>query len=1066
MKDTIAKVGTIMLPTYKEPPAETLPMFAENRVHQRSSGNPYPNPVVQRVDRGEKENREYCCVTLENDYLRIEILPELGGRIYSALDKTTGYDFFYKQHVIKPALIGCLGSWTSGGMEFNWPFHHRASTFMPTDYFVETTSTGGKIVWLSEHDPIDRMKGMVGICLEPNEAWFETRMRVCNRTPVRKSFLWWENTAVPVNEAYQIFFPPDVSYVQFHYKRSVTTYPVASNALGVYNGIRYPEDTDISMHKNTRQPTSYFCAPSEYDFFGGYDHGRRCGVVHIANHHTSPGKKMFTWAYNQLSTSWENALTDTDGAYAELMASSYSDNQPDFSWLEPYETKTFSQYWYPIGALGVPSFANLNGALRWEGRSISVQLTHSALAEVIMDAPNGEEAEHFTAVMRAGEATEFRGSEAEIGARVRVVSDGKVLLDYTIREKNVWDVPECTQDMPNLKTERSAQELYREGVHVQQYRDPAIEPDSYWCEALQRDPEHSDSLLALSDYRLRQCRFDEAEELVARGIASLTKYNKRTESGRCWLLRARIHLAKGRVDDAYNDFWRASWNMDCYSSAMMFIAAIDGQRGQYDEMAAHAAEALRYNADHPLAGAYRALALQKLGRDDEAAMVLRTILKTDPLNHLARYASVIGEQMAAEDFYAALHSDPNQTALDLYFDLAQAGFDAEGKQLLRGLKQPNAIVLYLLGENEAASKAVLRGAFPWRTEEFLLLERVTAEHPEDAQAQYLFGCILYAKRQYARAADCFAAAVALQPTHAAAHRCLAVAYYSHLNRRNDALSLLETAFRLAPQEEQLVYEIAWVRARLGLEPDANAAFIRANGGDNMRDDLCVELARALNLAGKYDEALELLQTHAFIPCEGGEHAVADQYMYARHARGRMYMRDGNYEAALTEFREAQSLPQNLGAGIWNEVKYVPHQFYEAQCLDLLNRKEEAEAVYAHILALQVDYFTEMHLKELPYYQAKAYCRMGNPLQARALMDDYQKRVRRGLKAADAGFFATTPFFLSYVEPAADARAAVMHRLLGYFELYAHPEKAAAEFAQAQALDPQELYAPLEGKLLK
>lgn len=249
----------IAIPTYREPAAEQMPMFAQNRIHQRTSGNPYPNHIVSEVDRKHKENKDYTCIRLENEYLKIEILSELGGRIYSAYDKTTGYDFFYKQHVIKPALIGCLGSWISGGVEFNWPFHHRASTFMPTDYFIDRKKDG-----------------------------------------------------------------------------SVTTYPIASNALGVFNGIRYNGDTDISMHKNTIQPTSYFCAPSKYDFFGGYDRFKRCGVVHVANHHISVGKKMFTWAYNQLSESWENALTDSDGAYAELMAGSYSDNQPDFAWIEPY----------------------------------------------------------------------------------------------------------------------------------------------------------------------------------------------------------------------------------------------------------------------------------------------------------------------------------------------------------------------------------------------------------------------------------------------------------------------------------------------------------------------------------------------------------------------------------------------------------------------------------------------------------------------------------------------------------------------------------------------------------
>src|SRR5699024_3722990 len=96
---------------------------------------------------------------------------------------------------------------------------------------------------------------------------------------------------------------------------------------------------------------------------GGYDHGRESGVVHIGDHHISPGKKMFTWGYKQLAQTWENTLTDADGQYAELMAGSYTDNQPDFAWLEPYETKEFSQYWYPIHQIGAPDFANLNCAI-------------------------------------------------------------------------------------------------------------------------------------------------------------------------------------------------------------------------------------------------------------------------------------------------------------------------------------------------------------------------------------------------------------------------------------------------------------------------------------------------------------------------------------------------------------------------------------------------------------------------------------------------------------------------------------------------------------------------------
>ena len=251
------------------------------------------------------------------------------------------------------------------------------------------------------------MKGMVGICVEPDKSYFETRMVVANRTPLRKSFLWWENTAVPVNKDYEIFFPDDVDYVNFHYRRSATSYPVAN---GSFNGFVFEKGgVDISKHKNTKPATSYFSAASKHDYFGGFDNGIGCGVVHIGDHHTAVGKKMFTWGYNQLSQSWERALTDTDGAYAELMAGSYSDNQPDFSWLEPYEVKQFSQFWYPLSNLGVPSYANLKGAIRVEDGTLKIQSTADKKECRIVLSKNGKAVIDTKSDLIAGEVLTLKG---------------------------------------------------------------------------------------------------------------------------------------------------------------------------------------------------------------------------------------------------------------------------------------------------------------------------------------------------------------------------------------------------------------------------------------------------------------------------------------------------------------------------------------------------------------------------------------------------------------------------------------------------------------------------------
>jgi hypothetical protein len=118
----------VVIPTYGIGAPLKQPQFLNQRVYQGSSGVVYPFPVIDSVS-DEKTDRTYMGVFLENAYLKILILPELGGRVQMALDKTNGYHFVYYNRVIKPALVGLSGPWISGGIEFNWPQHHRPSTF-------------------------------------------------------------------------------------------------------------------------------------------------------------------------------------------------------------------------------------------------------------------------------------------------------------------------------------------------------------------------------------------------------------------------------------------------------------------------------------------------------------------------------------------------------------------------------------------------------------------------------------------------------------------------------------------------------------------------------------------------------------------------------------------------------------------------------------------------------------------------------------------------------------------------------------------------------------------------
>ena len=196
----------ISIPTYKVGHPDKNPMFLEKRVYQGSSGKVYPHAVIDKVF-SEKQNKEYKALFLENEYLKIMILPELGGRIHMALDKTNDYHFVYYNQVIKPALVGLTGPWISGGIEFNWPQHHRPSTMDPIDYLIKENSDGSKTIWVSEIEKMFGTKGMAGFTLYPGKAYIELKGKLFNRTEIAQTFLWWANPAVHVDEYYQSVFP-------------------------------------------------------------------------------------------------------------------------------------------------------------------------------------------------------------------------------------------------------------------------------------------------------------------------------------------------------------------------------------------------------------------------------------------------------------------------------------------------------------------------------------------------------------------------------------------------------------------------------------------------------------------------------------------------------------------------------------------------------------------------------------------------------------------------------------------------------------------------------------------
>src|SRR5829696_944558 len=495
----------VPIDTYEPQPPQRSPMFLETRVYQGSSGRVYPLAFYDRIS-SDKSVRVWQAVHLENRWVRLMLLPEIGARIHIGMDRSNGYDFFYRNNVIKPALVGLPGPWIAGGVEFKWPQHHRPATFLPVQVDIERHPDGAVTVWCSDHDPFARMKGMHGVTLQPDSSVVELRVRLHNRTEEPQTFLWWANVAAGVSDAYQSFFPEDVHYVADHAKRAMTTFPAVT---GRYYGVDYPArvtperpDADrLDWYRNIPVPTSYMCVGSHGDFFGGYDHDAEAGFVHWADHRISPGKKQWTWGNHEFGWAWDRNLTDSDGPYVELMAGVYTDNQPDFSFLAPGETKTFSQYWYPIREIGPVRQATPEVAvsLRHDegvgrGVRIGVAVTRPRLGTevVLARAEDGDELARWTADM-SPESPLVRSlsldGEVKLWEMVLTVcQDGDTLVRWRPAAPVKTSQPEAAKEPPPPEAITSAEELYLTGLHLEQYRHATRSPEPYWQEAVQRDP--------------------------------------------------------------------------------------------------------------------------------------------------------------------------------------------------------------------------------------------------------------------------------------------------------------------------------------------------------------------------------------------------------------------------------------------------------------------------------------------------------------------------------------------------------------------------------------------------
>lgn len=1003
------RVESVTIPTYPVGAPEKNPMFLEKRVYQGSSGVVYPHPIIERVF-DEKVDMTYTAIYLENRYLRIMLLPELGGRVQMALDKTNGYHFVYYNQVIKPALVGLTGPWLSGGIEFNWPQHHRPSTFEPVDYQIEANADGSQTVWFSEIERMFRTKGMAGFTLHPDRAYLEIAVQLYNRTSVPQTFLWWANPAVHVNDDYQSVFPPDVHAVMDHGKRDVSAFPIAR---GVYYKHDYAPGTDISRYKNIHVPTSYMAYHSDFDFLGCYDHGKQAGMMHVADHHVVPGKKQWTWGNGDFGRAWDRQLTDVDGPYIELMCGAFTDNQPDFSWLQPGEEKRFTQIFMPYKAIGAAKNANKDAVINLEvvadTAQIGVYLTQARRVTVqLLLAGQIVFARELSLdpMMTFSESVPLAPGITPTQVTLRVLDGARELIAFTPLAETHQPIPEPARAAPPPAALDTNEALYLHGLHLEQYRHATFAPEPYYLEALRRDPLDSRCNNALGLLLFRRGQFVQAEPCFRRAIESQTRRNPNPYDGEPYYNLGLSLVMQGRFAEAYDAFYKAAWNAVWQDSAYFELACLDYRKGDFERALKHIDLALTRNTRHHRAHHARIVILRRLGREQDARSEIMDSLAIDRFNMGALYeASVLDGKPGYQD---ALNINPrgaSNMSIETALDYAHLGLFSEAAALLNRPEQPDPLLVYLRGwcliqsgemkvadsVFEQARKLSPDYCFPHQIECVPVLQFAMQRNPTDPRAPYYLGNFWYAHRQYEDAIACWERSRELDDTFPIVHRNLGLAY---INKRHDAppaQAAYERAFALNPNDARLFFELDQLYKMQNEPPADRLARLEQNRRlVDQRDDLTLERITLLNLVGLHDEALAILLTRNFHPWEGGEGKVAAQYVFSLVELAKHALDNGHHARAVTLLERARVYPPNLGEGKLAGAHENQIDYYLGCAYRALDQLPKTEQYFAHAAEGQLDFASPRYYNdqspELIFYQGCAYQALGQTEHANMIFE--------------------------------------------------------------------------------
>ena len=1052
------------IPTYVPKKAHDLPMFFENKPYQGASGRIYPIPYSDGIT-DEKVDVTYDIYTLENEYLKVEVAPELGGKILRGLDKIGNHDFIYYNEVVKPALVGIAGPWISGGIEFNWPQHHRPTTFMPLEAVIEENKDGSKTVWTGEVEAFNRMKGMAGITVDEGRSYIKAKVRVYNRTAMPQIFMWWANLAVPVNDDYRTIFPPDCEWVNDHDRRAVLEWPIAK---GVYKTARpydFGKGTDLSHYSAVKVPSSYLISQgqSDMDFIAGYDVGIGKGIATVANHHISPGKKMWHWGIGDFGDMWCNNLTDENGPYIELMTGVYTDNQPDFTWIAPYETREFEQYWYPIREIGEVKNASIDAAVNLEVRDGNLYFGFNVTGEFknakIVVTDNCKVL--YTETLDMNPAVAYHKTLEEKFSDIHNVKvalydeNGRELVSYKTYkrgQKQPIDVREPVKRPCEIET---VEELYINGYHLEQYKQHNYKPEDYYLEGLKRDAGDIRCNTSMARLCFKNGKFEECVKYCDVAIKRLTSRNQHPTDTEAFYLKGVALEFLGEYDDSYDILYRAAWNYNHRSAAMFELACIDCIRGEYTAALEKLDESIGLNKGHTKAVNLKTAILRKIGCEC-AKVNAESSINDDKLD---LFAMVEYSHFADMSDAIAQFAVKSENILDIARDYMKAGLFEDALYALDFDKGASPLVNYyrayilsklgrdFAGELKVAEEKDTGYCFPASLEDIAVL-KFAINSADCANANYYLGCLYYDRFRYVDAKECFTACVLINKEHKKAWRNLSLYYFDNAHDGKKAIECMEKALLYKGDDPRLLLEYEQLLKNTNCTIEHRLeVYEKYPELLKERDDCYLDKLTLLSQQEKYEEAINMAAVKRFHIYEGGEGKLTKQHAWMHTLYGKKLLENGDLEKAEQIFKNGINMPKSYGEAktFFNQEAHI--YYYLGKLYEKQGKTAEAKAAYQDAAVYKAA------VSEISLFRALALKELGDFAGAKAVLDEMLAVAENSIKNNDlrsyygVGSPSPMPFELDVVK---------LNLMNGYtlkaFALYGLEDFSNAKIAITKAKD--------------